>query len=177
MTSLPAKPPVRSDKRRRRIVLGSVILVTLGILGGGLVLLEDRADDRFAVVQATMDDQHLPAEAVERADARASYGRGLAAYMCLDTNCPYVKRQWFVPVSADDEASFTDTVVDQQRFDLLLSNQRGCNADAGTCYAIGTDGTTEILVSLDAVPESVTPPSHDVSPKQWRLLTITVQLR
>ena len=159
---------------------GSILLVVL-VVGTGMVL-KGRAEDRFRTVEAAVNKLSLPPGAVANTKFNEDRGQGLDAYGCISSDCPFVRRAWFVPVASGEEARVAQSMLSDNGYDLVAAPRKGCDtADGGggierLCTFEGKNGQVSLTVTLQTLGQETPPNGSNTANNIWRLLQVDGRL-
>jgi hypothetical protein len=173
-----ARPTVR-----KLLVAGIIGLVLLAVLVVGVgILLKGRAEERFRTVEGAVNGLSLPAGAVANTKFNEDRGQGLDAYGCISTDCPFVRRVWFVPVASDTEEQVAQAVLSDNGYDLVAPPRESCDTGDSNggierlCTFEGRNGQLSLTVTLQTLGQEIPPIRSDPADGRWRLLQVDARL-
>ncbi len=142
------------------------------------------ARQRFAVVNDEVERVRAevmePVGAVERIEGDRPDIRGNGVFgslRCYLASCPIINRQWFVPIQPGKEEKFMKSILQTGDYQIESEAVLDCTKlDVGNvCSTTGRKGNLSMSARIYALGD-VKAPTHDVSPKQWRLVGLEVVL-
>jgi hypothetical protein len=168
---------------RKLLVVGIAGLLLLAVLVVGTgILLKGRAEDRFRAVEAAVNGLSLPAGAAANTKFDEERGQGLDAYGCISSDCPFVRRVWFVPVASGAEEQVARSVLSDNGYDLVAAPRKGCDAADGDdgikrlCTFEGRNGQLSLTVTVQSLGRETPPNGSDPAVNNWRLLQVDARL-
>lgn len=165
-------------KHKKMIYRVFVVLVVF-FVGWGVVSFvqaDIRSRAQFAHLEsemASVSDKLRSLGAIERTDLAVSGGNGaLKMLRCIpDESCPFVSRNWFVPIEDGKGTEFLKGIV-KEGYVIENDSYLHCSIPQdSSCNVFSKKSDIHMNISINKASENIWP-KENVAPKKWYQLAI-----
>ncbi|HET9411267.1 MAG TPA: hypothetical protein VFO38_00240 [Candidatus Saccharimonadales bacterium] len=167
--------------KHKKIIYRVFVVLVVFFVGWGVVSfveLDMTSKSQYAHLEseiANVSDKLKGLGAIERADLTVNGGNGaLKMLRCIpDESCPFVSRNWFVPIEDGKGTEFLKGIVKEGYVINEKSSYLACDFYLKDgCGALANKSNVKMSISISKASENIQP-NENIAPKKWYQLSIS----